>query len=244
MTIFRVQKRENFVVLDKGFLNDQNLSWQAKGLLAYMLSLPNDWEFNMKDLQNRSTNGRDSTYKIMKELIEAGYVTRIEKRNSGKFGKVEYIVHETKQTPHTEKPETGNPYTEKPYPENPTLLNNNNTKNKLTNNVVVNAIQFYEENYGFLSPFIAQSIYQWVDDLGDELVIEAMKIALKKQKKWNYAEGILKDWAMNNVRTLYDVQTLEAEFRNKQNKIVRFSNRKRVVNGEPYQSNIQYDYGF
>jgi DnaD/phage-associated family protein len=209
-----------------------------------MLSLPNDWEFNMKDLQNRSTNGRDSTYKIMKELIEAGYVTRIEKRNSGKFGKVEYIVHETKQTPHTEKPETGNPYTEKPYPENPTLLNNNNTKNKLTNNVVVNAIQFYEENYGFLSPFIAQSIYQWVDDLGDELVIEAMKIALKKQKKWNYAEGILKDWAMNNVRTLYDVQTLEAEFRNKQNKIVRFSNRKRVVNGEPYQSNIQYDYGF
>ncbi|UZM97330.1 hypothetical protein OL548_19285 [Lysinibacillus sp. MHQ-1] len=43
--IYRVVKNDNFVVLDKGFLNNDQLSWKAKGLLAYMLSLPDDWDF-------------------------------------------------------------------------------------------------------------------------------------------------------------------------------------------------------
>ena len=31
--IYRVAKKENFVVLDKAFLNDEQLSWKAKGCL-------------------------------------------------------------------------------------------------------------------------------------------------------------------------------------------------------------------
>ncbi|MBL3200221.1 DnaD domain protein, partial [Klebsiella pneumoniae] len=39
---------------------------------------------------------------------------------------------------------------------------------------------------------------------------------LKQQKKWKYAEGILKQWANNNVKTLQDVEALELEYqRNK-----------------------------
>lgn len=234
LTIYRVKKRDNYVVLDKGFLKDTELTWQAKGLLAYMLSLPNNWSFNMKDLQKRSKNGRDATYRIMKELIEAGYVTRIEKRDEGKFNKVEYIVHEVKQSPHTENqdtelpfpenPDTEKPDTGNPYPENPTLLNNNKLLNNKLNNkekVVVDeelarVYQFYQENFGVLTHFIGENIAQWVDDLGSELVIEAMKRALKAQKKWNYAEGILQDWFMNNIRTLEDVEAYEIEWKNRQ----------------------------
>ena len=50
---------------------------------------------------------------------------------------------------------------------------------------------------------------------GTDLVIEAMKRALKQQKKWNYAEGILKNWANENVKTLQDVEALETEFNNR-----------------------------
>jgi len=53
MAIFRVHK-ENYVMLDKGFLNDTRLSWKAKGLLAYMLSLPNDWSFCISNLATHS----------------------------------------------------------------------------------------------------------------------------------------------------------------------------------------------
>ena len=39
---------------------------------------------------------------------------------------------------------------------------------------------------------------------------------MKQQKKWNYAEGILKQWINHNVKTLKDVDALETEYqRNK-----------------------------
>ncbi|KIV61603.1 DNA replication protein, phage-associated [Bacillus mycoides] len=42
-----------------------------------------------------------------------------------------------------------------------------------------------------------------------------MERALKQQKKWNYAEGILKQWVNKNIRTLADVHASEIEFKNK-----------------------------
>ena len=78
-----------------------------------------------------------------------------------------------------------------------------------------NPFHFYETNFGVLSPFISESIKQWCSDLSDELVIESMKIALKEGKRFNYAEGILKKWYSNNIKTLNDVKAAENEFKNK-----------------------------
>ncbi len=91
-------------------------------------------------------------------------------------------------------------------------------KEEEKNNVVVavvNAHRFYQENFGVENPFIAECIDQWIDDIGEELVIEAMKRALKQNKSWGYAEGILKDWARRNLRTLADVEAYEREFQRK-----------------------------
>jgi len=84
-----------------------------------------------------------------------------------------------------------------------------------TEKVVVDPIQFYQENFGVLNSFITEEIIHWINDMGSELVVEAMKRALKQQKKWNYAEGILKNWANENVKTLQDVEALETEFNNR-----------------------------
>jgi DnaD/phage-associated family protein len=225
MSIFRVEKKENYVVLDKGFLNDKRLSWQAKGLLAYMLSLPNDWVFNINDLKNRSRNGRDATKNIIKELQEFGYIIKEQTREKGKFSNNRYIVLEHPALPLTENPLTENPSTESPLTENPSLLNNKELNNDLLSNkenldvVVVNAHHFYEQNFGPMSPFIAECITKWVEDTSDEIVIEAMKRALKQQKKWNYAEGILQDWAQNNLRTIEDIEAYEREFHRKREEV-------------------------
>jgi len=74
---------------------------------------------------------------------------------------------------------------------------------------------FYQQNFGMLNPFISQQIQHWIDDMGEELVLEAMELTLKQQKAWKYAEGILKVWRNHNVRTIVDVRALEADFRNK-----------------------------
>jgi predicted phage replisome organizer len=70
---------------------------------------------------------------------------------------------------------------------------------------------FYQQNFGILSPFVAEDIQQWENDLNSELVIEAMKIAILSQKNWRYATGILKDWHKKGLKTLQDVRASEVE---------------------------------
>ncbi len=84
--------------------------------------------------------------------------------------------------------------------------------------VGVVAIQFYENNYGFLNSFITENLIKWCEDLSDELVIESMKISLKNQKPFSYAEGILRNWAAQNVKTLHDVKALDNKAKNKEGK--------------------------
>ena len=97
--IIRVKKDKDnpYVLINKNFLNDENLSWKAKGLLAYLLSLPDDWEIYISELQKHSTDGRDSTSNAIKELIKNAYIDRKEIRTEGRFKSI-YTVFESKST--------------------------------------------------------------------------------------------------------------------------------------------------
>jgi DnaD/phage-associated family protein len=64
------------------------------------------------------------------------------------------------------------------------------------------ASEFYQQNFGVLAPAVAQEMDIWIDTLSSDLVIEAMKIALRGGKQFNYAAGILKNWNDRNIRTL------------------------------------------
>lgn len=81
--------------------------------------------------------------------------------------------------------------------------------------VVENPFNFYQQNFGVLSPFISEDIEQWCQDTSDELVIEAMKITKKTNQQWRYAVGILKDWFSRNLKTLDDVQAYNKEYERK-----------------------------
>lgn len=150
-TIIRTNKRENpYVMIDKFGLNDERLSWKAKGLWAYLLSKPDDWQIYESELIKRAKDGRDSVRTALRELEKYGYISRRQTRNEdGSFGSMEYIVYERpitenlddesgdgksvygKTDPSTENPSTGFPSTE-----NPPLLNNDLTNNDLTNTYV------------------------------------------------------------------------------------------------------------
>lgn len=77
------------------------------------------------------------------------------------------------------------------------------------------AITFYQNNFGSVSPFEKESILNWVDDFEEILVIEAMKKAIKSNKKsWGYAERILKNWSQKGIRTIKQVEEEKMEYRN------------------------------
>ncbi|MCP3026635.1 DnaD domain protein [Halobacillus sp. A5] len=79
------------------------------------------------------------------------------------------------------------------------------------------AIRFYQNNFGMLRPQTSEEIMAWIQDLGDDMVTEAMKRALDRNKpSWGYAKSILQSWANKNIQTLEQAQAEEVEFKNKQ----------------------------
>jgi hypothetical protein len=100
MGIIRIKHTANFLIMDKKALQDVRMSWRAKGLLAYLLSLPNDWTIYTTELQKRSTDGRRSMTAAINELKQKGYI--IYRKTSKGRGKIthEYVVFEK---PHLRK---------------------------------------------------------------------------------------------------------------------------------------------
>ncbi|MGA5661693.1 DnaD domain protein [Bacillus bombysepticus] len=216
MATFRVNKSKNYTTINNTGLRDERLSWKAKGILAYILSLPDDWVFYMEEISTHAKDGIDSLRVGMKELKKFGYVRRFPVKNEkGKITNWETIIYEVPQVenPHMENPQVEKPQMEVPFMENPTLLSTNKQNTNIQSSSSI--FSFYENNFGILNSFIAESISQWVNDTSEELVQAAMERALKQQKKWNYAEGILKQWINKNIRTLADVNAAEIEFKNK-----------------------------
>lgn len=99
--IRKAHNKENpYSQISRTILQDKNLSWKTTGMLAYLLSLPNNWEVNVVDLSQRKTDGKQSTRTVLKELIRLGYAIKNVKRDDkGRFTSYEYIVFETKTYP-------------------------------------------------------------------------------------------------------------------------------------------------
>ncbi len=92
--VVRIKKNSNFVVMDKTFLNDKSLSWKAKGIMAFMLSKPDDWIFYLDELMTNSTDGERSFRSGFKELTHNGYVKREPIREGQRIVRWETIVYE------------------------------------------------------------------------------------------------------------------------------------------------------
>ena len=128
MAVFRTAKNSNFTVMSNYHLRDKNLSLKSKGLLSFMLSLPEDWKYSLKGLAAISKDGIYVIRNCVKELEKYGYVRRRKARNGkGQMVDVEYIIYEqpinSKKQPCLEKPILGNPTLESPTLENPILEN-------------------------------------------------------------------------------------------------------------------------
>ena len=71
--VFRVERNKNFTVMSNHHFKNKDLSLKAKGLLSLMLSLPEDWNYNMQGLASLSRDGIDSVRSAIKELEHYGY---------------------------------------------------------------------------------------------------------------------------------------------------------------------------
>ena len=144
MSTFRVNKNVNYTVMSNHHLQDKRLSLKAKGLLSYMLSLPDDWDYSLKGLTTGCRDGIDSVRSTVRELEARGYLRRSKVRDArGRIVDYNYEVFELPQkesaedvpVPASDSPSSENPTSGFPTLENPIQQNTNkqNTKRQSTN---------------------------------------------------------------------------------------------------------------
>lgn len=113
-------------------LRDKNLSYKAKGLLSFMLSLPEDWDYSINGLVSISKESRDGIRSILKELQEHHYVEIEKVRGNKGYFEYNYLIYEIPHFIDLEN-EQNNPDTENPHLDNPnvetTTQINTNTSN-------------------------------------------------------------------------------------------------------------------
>jgi hypothetical protein len=93
------------------------LSYEALGLLTYLLSHSDNWIVQPDELRGRGA-GRDRVYKLLKELIDHGFIERrIERDDKMRVTGVDYFVNEelNPEKPDTVNQDTVSPDTEKPH---------------------------------------------------------------------------------------------------------------------------------
>ena len=140
MAVIRVHKNKDYTVMSNYHLRDKELSLKAKGLLSFMLSLPNEWDYSVNGLTKVCKEGISAIRAILKELETCGYLQRMRVRdNEGKFGYV-YNIYEEPYTdyPYIEEPHIENLYTDNRTQINTKEINTNkiNTKEINTNNII------------------------------------------------------------------------------------------------------------
>lgn len=74
MTIIRQAYHKKYVSIDNRLAQNNNLSLKARGLMLYLLSLPNDWKVILNHLCKVMKEGSDAIEGAFRELKAAGYV--------------------------------------------------------------------------------------------------------------------------------------------------------------------------
>ncbi|KMP70508.1 DnaD domain protein (plasmid) [Bacillus wiedmannii] len=245
MGICRVKKDHNYSVINNTGLKDKRLSWKAKGILAYILTLPDDWVFYREELSQHAKDGINSLRAGMKELKEYGYIKRFPIKDAkNKIVRWETIIYEIPldDFPPVENPPVDNPVAGNLPVDNHKLLNTDIQSTKELNTDIPNT-NYHHDNqdkslsqrlmdkdfkiaYSYLlkngiplSKTAIPELDEFCGALRIELIFEAVNRSIDENvPKWRYVRGILKNWEIKRVKTLNDITKLDVQFDLEKNK--------------------------
>lgn len=180
--VFKIEKTKNYTVMSNYHLRDKNLSLKAKGLLSFMLSLPEDWDYSLNGLCAVCKEQERAIKSTLKELKEYGYLVIEKVRGDKGYFEYNYLIYEQpiELEKNKDNPEVQNPPVDVPTVESDTQINTNiqNTKEEIDKADKTKSAFFYADdhnpltidlvNRGFLEKDDSQIFYY--DNLFDELL--------------------------------------------------------------------------
>ena len=139
MTVSKMRvHRGQFTTIPNRTIKDERLSLDTLGLLVSLLSRPGDWHFHKTELQAALKIGEQKLDRMFSELIEAGYVTRVDLRENGRF-QTDWHV-----SPYPTKPGTVEPGTVEPVPVESGTTKKDKTKKDRTKTDNTNSAALFE----------------------------------------------------------------------------------------------------
>lgn len=99
--IHRSPIKKDFTVLPNAVIRDTSLSFKARGILAMMLSMPEDWVTYQSWIEDQGKEGEEAIRSGLKELEARGYLRREVIRNKGRAAGMSWHW--------TDSPEPGKP---------------------------------------------------------------------------------------------------------------------------------------
>ena len=127
MTVIRAARSAEgrYTQIMNAALQDERLSFRARGLMAHLLSLPPGTTINSVELAQHAKEGRDAIRKALAELEEFGYLRRTARRSSKGTFRANAVLCDDPDLPLDDEPGPENPAPvnppkkRPPAPENP-----------------------------------------------------------------------------------------------------------------------------
>lgn len=88
-------QNNGYKTLHTEVLNRNDISWKAKGIMAFLLTQEEGFEVSTEEMIENSTEGRSAFLSGMKELENAGYITRVPIRHKGTIVQWKTMIRES-----------------------------------------------------------------------------------------------------------------------------------------------------
>ena len=110
MSIIRVEHKRRYAVISSEVFKPNQLSWQAMGMLCFLLEKPDNWKVVVSYLVDvtkgtEKETGREGVYNIIKELRKKGFITY----QKNKDGSTTYTVYDEPIKPNQAEPNQAEP---------------------------------------------------------------------------------------------------------------------------------------
>lgn len=147
-TIRRGVRNARYTTLPNHVFEDTRLSMDARWLLGYLLSKPDNWTVVVGDIIKKGGCGRDKARKMIAELVDIGYAEREQTREDGRFSATALVIFDEprSEVEASEKPSVASlPQTEKPSPVLPSPVSPSPVKSAPSNNSHLENTDYQQE---------------------------------------------------------------------------------------------------
>ena len=213
-----------FGILPKAVMIDRDLSLQAKGIFAYLVTYAGNSETAFPSLRTISYQlriSKDTAGKYIKELRENGYLEIEQKREDGRFSHNVYKLIPCPKKADTIITEPGNT-------EHGSLASNINNNNICiyTEENLASMSKLYQENIGLANGIVGEYLIEISDKIEVPLFKRAVEICAEKgNNNLGYLKGIIKKWLEKNITTLEQLKAYELQNKKQSTNSVNQSNK-------------------